>query len=36
MPRTTILEIPQEAQDRMLAALRQARYGFLLAFTCYC
>ena len=32
MPRTTILERPQEAQDRMLAALRQARYGFLLAF----
>jgi putative transposase len=31
MPSTTILEIPQEEQDRMLAALRQARYGFLLA-----
>jgi transposase len=31
MPSTTILEIPQEEQDRMLAALRRARYGYLLA-----
>jgi transposase len=31
MPSTTILEIPQEEQDRMVGALRRARYGYLLA-----
>ena len=31
MPSTTTLEISQEEQDRMLAALRRARYGYLLA-----
>ena len=31
MPATTLLEIPQEEQDQMLAALRRARYGYLLA-----
>ena len=32
MPDTTLLDIPQEEQDQMLAALRRARYGYLLAF----
>src|SRR5215475_7033366 len=31
MPDTTFLDIPQEEQDQMLAALRRARYGYLLA-----
>jgi transposase len=31
MPCSTLLEIPQEEQDRMLAALRRAGYGSLLA-----
>src|SRR5687768_2395024 len=31
MPKRTGLEIPAEEQAQMLAALRRARYGFLLA-----
>jgi putative transposase len=31
MPRSTVLDIPQEEQAQMLAALRRARYGYLLA-----
>ena len=31
MPHTTLLDIPQQEQDQMLAALRRARYGYLLA-----
>jgi putative transposase len=31
MPKSTIVEIPQEEQARLLAALRRARYGYLLA-----
>jgi hypothetical protein len=31
MPNSSILEIPQEEQARMLAARRRARYGYLLA-----
>jgi putative transposase len=31
MPSTTLLEIPQEEQAQMVAALRRARYGYLLA-----
>jgi hypothetical protein len=31
MPDTTLLKIPQAEQDQMLAALRRARYGYLLA-----
>ena len=31
MPRTTIVEIPLEEQARMRAALRRARYGYVLA-----
>lgn len=31
MPSATILEIPQSEQDWMLAELRRARYGYLLA-----
>lgn len=31
MPESTILEIPPEEQAQMLAALRRARYGYLLA-----
>ena len=31
MPDTTFLDIPQEEQDQRLAALRRARYGYLLA-----
>jgi len=30
MPKSTVVEIPQEAQAQMLAALRRARYGYLL------
>ena len=30
MPGKTILEIPEEEQERMLSQLRQARYGYLL------
>ena len=30
MPKSTILEIPPEEQAQMLAALRRARYGYLL------
>ncbi len=30
MPAKTILEIPEEEQERMLSELRQARYGYLL------
>jgi len=32
MPDTTLLDIPEEEPDQMLAALRRARYGYLLAF----
>ena len=31
MPQTTLLDIPQEEQAQMRAALRRARYGSLLA-----
>ena len=31
MPKSTIREIPPEEQAQMLAALRRARYGYLLA-----
>ncbi len=31
MPKSTFVEIPEEAQAQMLAALRRARYGYLLA-----
>jgi transposase len=31
MPKSTFVEIPEEEQARMLAALRRARYGYLLA-----
>ena len=31
MPRTTLLDIPPEEQEQMLAALRRSRYGSLLA-----
>jgi transposase len=31
MPKSTVVEIPLEAQAQMLAALRRARYGYLLA-----
>ena len=31
MPCTTILDISQQEQAQMLAALRRARYGYLLA-----
>jgi hypothetical protein len=31
MPRTTLLDIPPEEQEQMLAALRRSRYGYLLA-----
>jgi putative transposase len=31
MPKSTFIEIPAEEQARMLAALRRARYGYLLA-----
>jgi transposase len=31
MPDTTLLDIPGEEQEQMLAALRRARYGYLLA-----
>src|SRR5712691_5481065 len=31
MPATTLLDIPEEEQVQMLAALRRARYGYLLA-----
>src|SRR5438093_11020276 len=31
MPDTTLLEIPEGEQDQMLAALRRASYGYLLA-----
>jgi putative transposase len=31
MPPTTLLDMPQEEQVRMLAALRRGRYGYLLA-----
>ena len=31
MPATTILDIPTSEQDQMLATLRRARYGYLLA-----
>jgi putative transposase len=30
MPRSTVVDIPQEEQAQMLAALRRARYGYLL------
>jgi putative transposase len=32
MPKSTFVDIPQEAHSQMLAALRRARYGYLLAF----
>ena len=31
MPVTTILDMPASEQDQMLATLRRARYGYLLA-----
>ena len=31
MPKSTFVEIPQDEQAQMLAALRRARYGYLLA-----
>lgn len=31
MPRSTVLDIPPEEYAQMLAALRRARYGYLLA-----
>ena len=31
MPKSTLVAIPQEEQAEMLAALRRARYGYLLA-----
>ena len=31
MPNSTFVEIPEEEQAQMLAALRRARYGYLLA-----
>lgn len=31
MPRTTLLDIPQEEQEQMRTALRRSRYGYLLA-----
>jgi putative transposase len=31
MPKRTVVDIPQEEQAQMLAALRRARYGYLLA-----
>jgi transposase len=31
MPKSTFVDIPQEEQRQMLAALRRARYGYLLA-----
>ena len=31
MPATTLLDIPDTEQAHMLAALRRARYGYLLA-----
>jgi hypothetical protein len=31
MPKSTFVEVPQEEQRQMLAALRRARYGYLLA-----
>jgi hypothetical protein len=31
MPKSTFIEIPAEEQARMLATLRRARYGYLLA-----
>ncbi len=31
MPKSTVLDIPQEEQAALLAALRRARYGYLLA-----
>ena len=31
MPRSTVLDLPQEERDQMVAALRRARYGYLLA-----
>jgi hypothetical protein len=31
MPATTLLDIPPQEQEQMLAALRRARYGYLLA-----
>ena len=31
MPRSTVLDLPQEEQAQLLAALRRARYGYLLA-----
>jgi hypothetical protein len=30
MPKSPVVEIPQEGQAQMLAALRRARYGYLL------
>jgi Homeodomain-like domain len=31
MPKSTVVDIPQEEQAEMLAALRRARYGYWLA-----
>lgn len=31
MPKSTCVDIPEEEQAQMLAALRRARYGYLLA-----
>jgi hypothetical protein len=34
MPSSTVLDIPPEEQVQMLAALRRARYGYLLGCVC--
>jgi hypothetical protein len=31
VPKSTVVEIPEEEQSQMLAALRRARYGYRLA-----
>jgi hypothetical protein len=31
MPKSTIVDLPREEQAQMLAAVRHARYGYLLA-----
>jgi hypothetical protein len=31
MPQSTVVDIPQEEHRQMLAVLRRARYGYLLA-----
>jgi len=36
VPSTTLLDMPQEEQDQMLATLRRSRYGYLLALHVLC